>query len=103
MDHEFLPSAGETTLDVLKRQARPRDELLKRLFEDPNRPRLEQTLRYNALLPVFRRWVWGVENTTTGKALAWGKAPTRAAAIRRRFRAYRKALAELHTEQEETP
>lgn len=103
-DREFLlgPPAGETTLDVLKRNAVKRDELLERLADDPNRPRLLQAETYDWRRPIYtRRWIWRVENTTTGEVLATGRAWTKKAAIRRKHRAYRKALAALHAEREQ--
>jgi hypothetical protein len=105
-DQMFGPAVGERTLDdIFTHYTVDRSEVLERLIQDLHRPRLEQTPeRYDPTQPRFRRWVGEVRNTTPQppEVLAKIRMPTRRLARWSKYRAFNKALAELHTEQEET-
>lgn len=105
MDRDFLftdrlePLAWD---EALRLAATDRAVLLERLTEDANRPRLFQGLHYDRTEPRLRRWTWDVTNTTTGEVLSDGRAATKRGAIRRRFRAYNRVLAQLNDGQAES-
>jgi hypothetical protein len=71
--------------EAMKLAAVDREQLIERL----NRDQYSWSERYDGWL---RRWHWRVQIATTGVNVASGRALTKRAAIRRRHRAYLKAL-----------
>jgi hypothetical protein len=105
----FLNGTPDHIPDIFGARAYNRDRLLEQLRErhlqlmldDPKRPRLEQTEHYDRDARPLRRWVWTVENVTTGEVLASGRMPTKRLAVWRKHRAYCRVLAAVHAEREQ--
>jgi len=82
--------------EALRRQAVDREQARTRLRAEETRSRIRPHL---SPIPGARWWQrglkWSVQDDTTGMVLASGRAWSRRAAERRRYRAYLRVLAEV--------
>lgn len=98
MDRDWLfgPGVGETTLDVLRRNAVDRRQALERLANADDRTPLSKKLPFK----FRRRWLWAVLDTRTGKVLRGGHNLTERGATKRLTKAYEAELRKYHAERE---